>query len=64
MPQELLISLLSLAVALGLLFVDLPNRRGENPRLLQFRAAPMIYPAVVLIFLAFGFAAFISWAIS
>ena len=64
MTQELLMGLLSLAVALGLLFVGLPNRRGENSRLLQFGAAPMIYPAVVLVFLAFGFAALISWAVS
>jgi hypothetical protein len=57
-------SLLSLAVAFGLLFVGLPNRRGESPRFLQFKAAPMIYPAAVLSFFSLGFAGLISWALS
>jgi hypothetical protein len=54
--QDLLIGLASLAVAIGLNFVPLPNRRGESPRFLQFQAAPMVYPAVVLVFLAIGVA--------
>jgi hypothetical protein len=63
LTQDLLMGLLSLAVALGLLFVGLP-KRGESPPFLQFQAAPMIYPAAVLVFLAIGFVELISWAVS
>jgi hypothetical protein len=61
--QHLLIGLVSLAAAFVLLFMGLPNRQGESPRFLQFRAAPMLYPAAVLVFLAIGLAELISWAV-
>ena len=64
MTQHLLIGLVSLAAAFVLLFVGLPNRRGESPRFLRFQAAPMLYPAAVLVFLAIGLAELISWAVS
>jgi hypothetical protein len=53
-----------LTLAFGLLFVGLPNRHGESPRFLQFHAAPMIYPGVVLLFFSLGCAGLISWAAS
>jgi hypothetical protein len=62
--KDLLVSLLSLALAFGLLFVGMPNKRGESPRFLQFPAAPMIYPGAVLLFFSLGFAGLISWAVS
>jgi hypothetical protein len=64
MIQELLIGLAALGAAVGLLVVALPNRRGESPRFLQFYAAPMIYPAVVLILFALAAAQLITWALS
>jgi hypothetical protein len=62
MSRDLLIGLTSLAAALVLLFLGLPNRRGENPRLLRFYAAPMVYPAIILIFIGMAFAELITWA--
>jgi hypothetical protein len=64
MTQELLIGIAALGAAIGLLVVALPNKRGESPRFLQFHAAPMIYPAVVLIFFALAAAQLITWAVS
>jgi hypothetical protein len=42
MTQELLMGLLSLAVALGLLFVGLPNRRGGSLSFL-LHMAPLVH---------------------
>jgi hypothetical protein len=62
MSRDLMIGLISLAAALVLLFLGLPNRRGESLRFLRFYAAPMIYPAIILIFLGMGVAELITWA--
>ena len=62
MSRDLPIGLISLAAALVLLFLGLPNRRGESPRFLRFYAAPMIYPAIIPIFFGMAFAELITWA--
>ena len=62
MTQDLLIGLLAVAIGAGLLAAGLPNRRGESPRFLQFYAAPMLYPAAVLIFLVIGIVELVAWA--
>jgi hypothetical protein len=62
MTQDLLVGLVALAIAIGLLVVALPNRHGESPRFLQFHAAPMLYPAAVLIFFAIAVAELVAWA--
>jgi hypothetical protein len=55
MTQDLLIGLVAVALGAGLLVVGLPNRQGESPRFLQSYAAPMLYPAAILIdFLPLG----------
>jgi hypothetical protein len=59
---NLLIGIVALIIAVGLFGVALPNKSGESPRFLLFYAAPMVYPAAVLIFLALGIAELISWA--
>jgi hypothetical protein len=59
---NLLIGIVVLIIAAGLFVTVLPNEYGESPKFLQSYAAPMIYPAAVLIFLALGVAEFISWA--
>jgi hypothetical protein len=59
--QDLLIGIVALAIAAGLFVIALPNRYAESPRFLQFYAAPMVYPAGVLVFLGLGVAALISW---
>jgi hypothetical protein len=60
--EDLLVGLVALAVAVVLLAVGLPNRRGESPRFLRAYAAPMLYPAIILVFIAIGVAELISWA--
>ena len=62
MTQDLLVGLAALAIAIGLFVVGLPNKYGESPRFLQFYAAPMLYPAVVLIFFAIAVAELVAWA--
>jgi hypothetical protein len=62
MTQDLLIGIVALVTAAGLFVIALPNRHGESPHFLQFYAAPMIYPAVVLVFLALGVAELSAWA--
>lgn len=59
---DLLIGIVALIIAAGLFVTALPNKYGESPKFLQSYAAPMVYPAAVLIFLALGVAEFISWA--
>jgi hypothetical protein len=59
----LLIGIVALAVAAGLLLVARPNRHGESPQFLQFYAAPMVYPSVVLAFLVLGITELIVWAV-
>jgi hypothetical protein len=53
---DLLIGIAALIIAAGLFATALPNKYGESPRFLQSYAAPMVYPAAVLIFLALGVA--------
>lgn len=62
MIEDLLVGLVALAVAVVLLVVGLPNRRGESRRFLRSYAAPMLYPAIILVFVAIGVAELISWA--
>jgi hypothetical protein len=59
---ELLIAILALAVAVGLFLLGLPNRRAGSPRFLRVHSAPMVYPAVVLVFLAIGIVELVVWA--
>jgi hypothetical protein len=60
MSQELLIGALLVAVAGGLIFVGLPDKAGVSPRFLRFQAALVIYPALILVFLAAGVAELIT----
>jgi hypothetical protein len=62
MIQDLLVGIVALGIAAGLFVIALPNKYGESPRFLQFYAAPMVYPAVVLVFLTLGLAELIVWA--
>jgi hypothetical protein len=52
MSQELLIGATLLVIAAGLIFIGLPNKDGVSPRFLQFEAALVLYPPVIMIFLA------------
>ena len=59
--QALLVGLLLLSIAAGLMFIVRPNRPGGHTRFLQFDAAMGVYPPVILVFIAFGIAALLSW---
>lgn len=50
----------ALLVALLLIWKGRPNRSGVHPRFLQFEAALVLYPPLILVFLAFGTVAVIS----
>ena len=54
MWDHLLIGLFAIVTGVGLLMLGLPDRRGESPRFLQGSLSPMLYPPVILVFLARG----------
>jgi hypothetical protein len=58
--SNVLVSAISFALAGVLLFVAMPDRHGVSPRFLRFEAAPILYPPVILVFLAMGAANLIS----
>ena len=60
MNQDILFGALLLAVAATLFFIGLPNKSGVSPRFLRFEAAIVLYPPVVLVFLAAGVAELIT----
>jgi len=60
MNKDILIGVVLLAVAVGLVFIGRPNRAGVHPRFLQFDAALVLYPPVVLVFFAGGVAELIA----
>jgi hypothetical protein len=49
-----------LAIAAVLTFVGLPDKAGNSPRFLRFEAAVLLYPSLVLIFIASGLATLIA----
>ena len=53
MLGEFTIGAASLVVAVVLFFIGIP-RHGESPRFLRFDASLVLYPAVIMTFLAFG----------
>jgi len=48
------------AVGLALLFIGLPSKGGVSPRFLQFAAATVLYPPLIMIFLVLGTAKIIA----
>jgi ABC-type multidrug transport system permease subunit len=50
---EFAIGAASLVVAVILFFIGMP-RHGESPRFLRFDASVVLYPAVIMTFMAFG----------
>jgi hypothetical protein len=49
-----------LVIAFLLIWAGRPNRGGESPSFLRFHAAMVLYPPVILVFLALGVAAIAS----
>ncbi len=56
MNFDLVIGLTLLVIFAVLLFVGLPSKDGVSPRFLQFRAAVVLYPPFLMIFLVGGVA--------
>ena len=61
---QLWVGALLLIIAAGLMFIVRPNRPTGHPRFLQFDAAMVLYPPLILVFLAFGTAAIVAWLLS
>jgi hypothetical protein len=49
-----------LAIAAILITVGRPNKNGEHPRFLRFGAALVLYPPIILVFLALGIMAVVT----
>ena len=56
MNSDILIGIAMLVIGGALMFIGLPNRAGVSPRFLRFEASLVLYPPLVLVFLAGGFA--------
>ena len=54
--SELVIGIGALVVGFAMIWFAMPNKAGENPRLLRTGFMQMIYPAVVLMFVVAGIA--------
>jgi len=52
--MSLAIGLAMVALAAGLVYAGRPDKSGRHPRFLQFGAALVLYPPIVLVVLAFG----------
>ena len=59
MLGDIAIGLVFFVVGVLLVIIGIP-RHGESPRFLRFEASLVLYPAVVMVFLAFGVAMMIK----
>jgi hypothetical protein len=55
MLGDIAIGLVLFVVGVLLVFIGMP-KHGESPRFLRFEASLVVYPAVIMVFLAFGVA--------
>ena len=55
MLGDIAIGLVLFVIGVLLVIIGIP-RHGESPRFLRFEASLVIYPAVIMVFLAFGVA--------
>ncbi|KYK47608.1 MULTISPECIES: hypothetical protein [Bradyrhizobium] len=52
--MELAIGLGMLVIAIVLIYAGLPDKQGGSPRFLRFHAASVLYPPLILVFIALG----------
>lgn len=52
--MDMAIGLLAIVMAAGLIWAGKPDRAGNSPRFLRFGAAPVLYPPLILVFVALG----------
>ncbi|MGC1922320.1 MAG: hypothetical protein WA706_00620 [Pseudolabrys sp.] len=55
MLGDIAIGLVFFVVGVLLVIIGIP-RHGEHPRFLRFEASLVLYPAIIMVFLAFGVA--------
>jgi bacteriorhodopsin len=58
--MDVTIGVALLAVAVLLVFIARPNRSGQHQRFLQFEAAMVLYPPLVMIFAVMGMAEIVT----
>lgn len=58
--NDSLVGIVLLAIGIGLVFIGRPHKAGVHPRFLQFEASMVLYPPLILVFLAGGAAALIA----
>ncbi len=58
--MHLTIGVILLAVTAVLIFIALPKRNGDSPRFLQFEAAIVLYPPLIMVTVAMGAAEVIT----
>ena len=58
--NQLVVGFALVTLAIALVFIGRPNKAGQHPRFLQFEASLVLFPPVVLVFVALGIAAIIS----
>jgi hypothetical protein len=54
----------SFALALLMIWMGRPNKEGLHPKWLRFQSALVLYPPVILAFIAFGVAGIISGSVA
>jgi hypothetical protein len=59
MTWDFTVGIIVMGIGFGLLLVGLP-RHGVSPRFLQFEAATVLYPPLILAFLVLGTASILS----
>ena len=60
MGSGILVGVASIAVAVVLLWIGMPDKSGITPRFLRFEIAALIYPAFILAIFAIGAASLVS----
>jgi hypothetical protein len=54
MGSGILVGAASIAVAVVLLWIGMPDKSGITPRFLRFEIAPLIYPVLILAIFTVG----------
>ena len=62
--SQLVVGIVSVLLAIGLVFIGRPNRAGQHPRFLQFESSLVLFPPLVLVFGALGIAEIVSGLLS
>jgi hypothetical protein len=56
LASELITGIGALVICFAMIWVGMPNKSGQNPRLLRLGFMQMTYPAIVLMFFVIGVA--------